>query len=141
MIIKFKLFMILIGSIVLGACNVNESVSNEDNDNPNIDYLWVYQQTHLQSESKTFVNYCEKQLDNVREDGLSEDESDDNGIVIYNALILNSDLDYNFKWKIKNDKVIVNANCKIVGQVQENVFRHVDFKVRNYNTNYKLNMK
>lgn len=110
--------------------------SPQNDSKPKVDYLWVYKNTNTQKASSDFKRACERELENVSDNGLSSTEKERNDLTV--GEVVDSFIDYNFDFKDKGDYVEVNASCNIEGEYRENALRILDYETTKIKSKYIL---
>lgn len=108
----------------------------QNDSKPKVDYLWVYKNTNTQKASSDFKRACERELENVSDNGLSSKERGRNDLTV--GEVVDSSIDYDFDFKDKGDYVEVKASCNIEGRYQENAFRILDYETTKIKSKYIL---
>ena len=131
------IFVSLVGGTGIILSKLYEGGESPQNDSkPKIDYLWVYKNTNTQKASSDFKRACERELENVSDNGLSSTEKERNDLTVEE--VIGSSIDYDFDFKDKGDYVEVNASCNIEGEYRENALRTLDYETTKIKSKYIL---
>lgn len=135
--LTFVTFITLVGGTGLMLAKSYESGESPQSDsNTNVDYLWVYNNTNTQKASSDFKRACERELENVSDNGLSSKEMERNDLTV--GEVVDSSINYDFDFKDKGKYVEVDASCNIEGEYQENAFRILDYGTTKIKSKYIL---
>lgn len=131
------LFVSLVGVTGIILSKLYEGGESPQNDSKTkVDYLWVYNNTNTQKASSDFKRACERELENVSDNGLSSKEMERNDLTV--GEVVDSSIDYDFDFKDKGKYVEVDASCNIEGEYQENAFRILDYGTTKIKSKYIL---
>lgn len=112
----------------------NQETRTQESAKPStVDYRAIHQATMTQESAKTFVMACGRLREDVKRNGLTNEELRSSGAHTNN--IVDTGLSYDFE-HLGNGLVV--GTCSVTGTVMDNAFRYIQFEVRNYQDTYTI---